>query len=75
MAATGNPYENAKAERFFKTLKREEVYLQQFRTFAEADVGVGRFIDEVYNARRLHSRLTYRFPVEFEAEDGAARRA
>ena len=67
MAAVGNPYDNAKAESFFKTLKCEEVYLQQYRTFAEAEASIDRFIGDVYNAKRLHSSLGYRPPVEFEA--------
>ena len=67
MAATGNPYENAKAESFFKTLKREEVYLKDYRTFEEAEANLGRFIEEVYNTKRLHSSLGYLPTVEFEA--------
>lgn len=70
MSAKGNPYEspdNAKAESFFKTLKREEVYLQDYRTFAEAQTHLGHFIEAVYNAKRLHSSLGYLPPVEFEA--------
>ena len=67
MAAAGNPYENAKAESFFKTLKREEVYLNDYRTFAEAEAHLEHFIEEVYNHKRLHSSLGYRPPVEFEA--------
>jgi len=67
MAATGNPYENAKAESFFKTLKYEEVYLQQYETFAAAEASIGRFIGDVYNTKRLHSGLGYASPSEFEA--------
>jgi putative transposase len=67
MSATGNPYDNAKAESFFKTLKREEVYLGEYRTYAEAEANIGRFIDDVYNTKRLHSSLGYRPPIEFEA--------
>ncbi len=73
MAAPGNPYENAKAESFFKTLKCEEVYLQDYRTFAEAEATIGRFIEDVYNAKRLHSSLGYLPPAEFEAAHRAAR--
>jgi len=67
MSARGNPYENAKAESFFKTLKREEVYLKEYRTFEEAETNVEAFIEAVYNTKRLHSSLGYLPPVEFEA--------
>lgn len=66
MSAIGNPYDNAKAESFFKTLKREEVYLNQYDSFADAEANLGHFIEEVYNTKRLHSSLGYRPPVEFE---------
>lgn len=68
MSAPGNPYDNAQAESFFKTLKREEVYLQEYQTVAEAEAHLGHFIEEVYNTKRLHSRLGYRAPAEFELE-------
>ena len=69
MAAVGNPYENAKAESFFRTLKMEEVYLKDYRTFEEAQQNIGEFIEEeVYNKKRLHSSLGYLPPVEFEAQ-------
>jgi putative transposase len=70
MAAVGNPYENAKAERaFFRTLKIEEVYLKDYRTFEEAEQNMGHFIEEVYNqeATTLQSRISLP-PVEFEAQ-------
>lgn len=67
MSARGNPYDNAKAERFFKTLKREEVYLNQYETFADAELQIGQFIDDVYNQKRLHSSLGYLPPVEYES--------
>lgn len=66
MAAVGNPYENAKAESFFRTLKMEEVYLKDYRNFEEAEENIGEFIEEVYNRKRLHSSLGYLPPVEFE---------
>ena len=66
MAARGNPYENAQAESFFKTLKREEVYLKDYRDITEAAHNLERFIEDVYNTKRLHSALGYRPPVEFE---------
>ncbi len=74
MAAVGNPYENAKAERFFRTLKHEEVYLNQYDSFADAETNIARFIDDVYNVRRLHSSLGYLPPAEFEARYLASRR-
>jgi putative transposase len=67
MAAVGNPYEYAKVESFFRTLKLEEVYLKDYRDFEEAHENIGGFIEEVYNEKRLHSSLGYLPPVEFEA--------
>ena len=67
MSAKGNPYDNAKAESFFKTLKREEVYLNAYRTFDEAERNIAHFIEDVYNWKRLHSSLGYVPPAEFEA--------
>lgn len=66
MAAKGTPLENAQAERFFRTLKQEEVYLHDYQSFGEAEASIGRFIDDVYNQKRLHSALGYRPPCEFE---------
>jgi putative transposase len=53
-------------ESFFKTLKREEVYLHDYRTFEEAEANHSRFIEDVYSRKRLHASLGYRPPVEFE---------
>src|SRR5712691_6324115 len=66
MSAKGNAYDNAKAESFFKTLKQEEVYLKQYKTFEEASINIGQFIEDVYNTKRLHSSLGYVPPLEFE---------
>jgi putative transposase len=66
MTGVGEPKENAQAERVIRTVKEEEVDLQEYRSFAEARQGIGRFIEEVYNRRRLHSALGYRPPSEFE---------
>jgi putative transposase len=73
MAAAGTPFENAKAESFFKTLKGEEVYLQHYETFAEAERSIDRFLADVYNAKRLHSSLGYLPPDEFEATFASGR--
>lgn len=67
MSRVGNPYDNAKAERFMRTLKYEEVYLNDYDTFAEVMVSVEHFIEAVYNRKRLHSALGYLPPAEFEA--------
>jgi putative transposase len=67
MSRTGNPYDNAKAERFMRTLKYEEVYLNDYDTLAEVLASVQHFIDAVYNRKRLHSAIGYLPPVEFEA--------
>jgi putative transposase len=68
MSRTGNPYDNAKAESFMKTLKSEEVYLHQYRDQDEARASIQRFIEEVYNGKRLHSSLGYLSPANFEKQ-------
>ena len=71
MSRTGNPYDNAKAESFMKTLKCEEVYLKTYRDREEVHASLAHFIEEVYNRKRLHSALGYRAPASFE--EAAAR--
>jgi len=66
MSRQGNPYDNAKAESFFKTLKYEEVYLWEYENLTEAQQRMRFFVEAVYNRKRLHSALGYRPPAEFE---------
>ena len=67
MAAQGQPTENAFAERLMRTLKEEEVYLHDYRDYADAHSHIARFLDDVYMHKRLHSALGYLPPAEFEA--------
>lgn len=67
MSRRGNPYDNAYAESFMKTLKYEEVYLTEYEDLADAQERIGQFLDD-YNQARLHSALGYRPPAEFEEQ-------
>lgn len=67
MSRKGNPYDNATAESFMKTLKTEEVYLWEYQTMEDAQTRLPYFIEDVYNQKRLHASLGYRPPVEYEA--------
>jgi transposase InsO family protein len=67
MSRPARPYDNARMESFMKTLKNEEVNLQQYRDLEHVRSSMATFIDEVYNGRRLHSALNYRSPADFEA--------
>jgi putative transposase len=66
MSRKGNPWDNAACESFIKTLKYEEVYRTEYRDLADAHVGMGIFLEKVYNPKRLHSALGYLPPAEFE---------
>lgn len=66
MSRRGNPYDNAKAESFMKTLKYEEAYRTEYLDFRDAQQQIGRFIESLYNRKRLHSALGYLPPAEFE---------
>ncbi len=66
MSRRANPYDNARAESFMKTLKFEEVYLYEYEDLCEARARIGHFLEEVYNQKRLHSALGYLPPAEFE---------
>jgi putative transposase len=66
MSGKANPYDNAKIESFFRTLKVEEVYMFEYETYREVLQRIPYFIEEVYNRKRLHSSLGYMAPEEFE---------
>jgi putative transposase len=68
MSRPANPYDNASCESFMKTLKREEIYANDYRTLEHLATNIERFIDEYYNRSRLHSALGYRPPDEFERQ-------
>jgi len=75
MSRVGNPYDNAKAESFMKTLKQEEVDGSAYRDVADARARIGSFIEAVYNSQRLHSALDYLSPEEYETKLPRVRRA
>ena len=74
MSRPGNPFDNAKAESFMKTLKTEEINGKAFTDLGDARRRIDSFIADVYNKERLHSALGYQSPLEFEtafAQDNA----
>ncbi len=68
MANVGEPEENGYAERLMRTIKEEEVDLSDYEDFGDALRGLGRFLDDVYNRKRIHSSLGYLTPAEFEGQ-------
>jgi putative transposase len=73
MSRRGNPYDNARAERFMRTLKEEEAHQIEYQTLEEAQQRIGEFLEKVYNQQRLHSALRYLTPEEFEQTHQAKR--
>jgi transposase InsO family protein len=72
MSRAGNPYDNALAESFMRTLKCEEVYLTAYRDADDARLRIGAFLEDYYNRRRLHSSLGYQTPEAYEAAVAAS---
>lgn len=72
MARKGNPYDNAAAESFMKTLKYEEVYLWDYHSLEDVKHRIPYFLQQVYNQKRLHSALGYVTPEEFEQVEVAS---
>lgn len=68
MADVGKPEENGYAERLMRTIKEEEVDLSEYEDFSDALQGLGRFLDDVYDHKRIHSSLGYLTPAEFEQQ-------
>jgi putative transposase len=67
MSRSGNPYDNALAESFMRTLKCEEVYLKTYRDLDDAALHIQDFLERIYNCKRLHSSLGYLSPAAYEA--------
>ncbi len=68
MAAVGKPEENGFAERLMRTIREEEIDLSEYRDFADAYGQLGRFLNDIYNRKRIHSSLGYLTPAEFEQQ-------
>lgn len=68
MGEVGNSYDNAFAESFIKTIKNEEVWMNEYETMEDVYRNIKLFLEEVYNKKRLHSSIEYKPPIEFEQE-------
>jgi transposase InsO family protein len=68
MAAVGKPEDNGYAERLMRTIKEEEIDLSEYADFHDAYQRIGRFLDDVYTRKRIHSALGYLTPAEYEAD-------
>lgn len=68
MSRPANPYDNASCESFIKTLKREEIYANEYQDLEHLRSNIEEFIERYYNQKRLHSALGYRSPEEFEQQ-------
>lgn len=68
MSRPANPYDNASCESFIKTLKREEIYANEYENLEHLRSNIEEFIERYYNQKRLHSALGYRSPDEFEQQ-------
>ena len=68
MSRPANPYDNASCESFVKTLKREEIYVNQYHDLENLRTHIEEFIENYYNRQRLHSALGYCSPEEFEQQ-------
>ena len=68
MSRPANPYDNASCESFIKTLKREEIYANEYENLEHLRSNIEEFIERYYNQKRLHSALGYRSPEEFEQQ-------
>ena len=72
MSRPANPYDNASCESFIKTLKREEIYANEYKNLEHLRDNIEEFIERYYNQKRLHSALGYRTPEEFEQQSKQA---
>ena len=68
VARRGRPWENGYAERLIRTLKEEEVDINDYQSITEARDRIGHFITNVYNQKRPHSALGYLTPIEFQRQ-------